>query len=90
MKGRKNSVQLFGGDCSFEKDAESDEDSKKNDGTAAVEVEVMQETILKKRRYKTKSTINQEKNPKQMSDNELAVWLDELIKNKSMQDFCFT
>ena len=44
----ENLVHLFCGDCSFEEDAGSDEDSKEDDGTAEVEVEVMHETILKK------------------------------------------
>ena len=70
-------VQLFCGDCSFEQDPLSHDDSNNDDGTEAVEVEVMQETIVSKRRRKTKDTINQKKGSKQMSEDELVVQLDE-------------
>jgi len=53
-----------------------------------VEVEVVQETMLK-RRHTTKRAISKRKNLKQISEDELAAQLDELIKNESMQDFCF-
>ena len=56
-------VQLFCGDCSYEQDPLSHDDSNNDDGTEAVEVEVMQETIVSKRRRKTKDTINQKKGP---------------------------
>ena len=49
----------------------------------------MQETIVPKRRRKTKDTVNQKKNSKQMSEDELVVQLGELIKKESLQDVCF-
>ena len=82
-------VQLFCGDCSYEQDPLSHDDSNNDDGTEAVEVEVMQETIVSKRRRKTKDTINQKKGSKQMSEDELVVELDELIKKESLEDVCF-
>ncbi len=63
----------------------------KNDCAAEVEleleVEVVQETMLK-RRCTTKNAINKKKNLNQISEDELAAQLDELIKNESRQDFC--
>jgi hypothetical protein len=56
-----------------------------------VEVEeVVQETMLKHRRTTTR-TIIKKKYLNQMSEDELAAQLDDLIKNESMQvqDFCF-
>ena len=82
-------VQLFCGDCSFEQDPLSHDDSNNDDGTEAKEVEVMQETIVSKRQRKTKDTINKKKNSKQMSEDELVVQLDELIKKESLEDVCF-
>ena len=70
-------VQLFSGDCSFEQDPLSHDNSNNDDGMEAVEVEVMQERIVSKRRRKTKDTINQKKGSKQMSEDELVVQLDE-------------
>jgi hypothetical protein len=57
-------------------------------GAGAGEGEVVQETMLKSRRITT-HTIIKKKNLNQMSEDELAAQLDDLIKNESMQDFCF-
>jgi hypothetical protein len=89
-------VDLFCGDCSFEEEVGADDDDHKDNDCAAeveleveveVEVEVLQETMLKHRRTTT-HTIIKKKNLNQMSE-ELAAQLDDLIKNVSMQDFCF-
>ena len=89
-------VDLFCGDCSFEEEVGADDDDHKDNDCAAeveleveveVEVEVLQETMLKHRRTTTHPIIKK-KNLNQMSE-ELAAQLDDLIKNVSMQDFCF-
>ena len=89
-------VDLFSGDCSFEEEVGADDDDHKDNDCAAeveleveveVEVEVLQETMLKHRRTTT-HTIIKKKNLNQMSE-ELAAQLNDLIKNVSMQDFCF-
>ena len=89
-------ADLFWGDCSFEEEVGVDDDDdhhKDNDCAAEVEVEVeveevVQETMLKHRRTATRVIIKK-KNLNQMSEDELAAQLDYLIKNESMQDFCF-
>jgi hypothetical protein len=89
-------VDLFCGDCSFEEEVGvDDDDHKDNDCAAEVELEVeveveevVQETMLK-RRCTTTRVIIKKKNLNQMSEDELAAQLDDLIKNESMQDFCF-
>jgi hypothetical protein len=91
-------VDLFCGDYSFEEEVGvDDDDHKDNDCAAEVELveveveEVVQETMLKHRRTTTR-TIIKKKYLNQMSEDELAAQLDDLIiiKNESMQDFCFT
>ena len=85
-------VDLFCGDCSFEEEVGAvDDDHEDNDCAAEVEleVEVVQETMLKRRRTTTR-TIVKKMNLNLISEDELAAQLDDLIKNESMQDFCFT
>ena len=86
-------VDLFCGDCSFEEEVGADDDDPKDNDCASeveleveVEVEVVQETMFK-HRCTIKTAINKKTNLNQMSEDELAAQLDELIKNESMQDF---